>query len=188
MYPPGQNDTDVVDTTLLWNNHIIVPVHSSQPENDGEQSYLFTVELLLPLSYSIAIGVIHITSGFFTTATTVGGITVELILWYLWVVANGVITTVELVPLGYCGAVITVVQLLQCYYGGVITIVLKPFQTKKRAKNKIALPYLYLFFLFFFVYADFRCLKWPHFTVELFLSLIGFELRVAVRRVIEKLR
>ncbi len=36
LYPVGQEDEDVRDNSLFYNHEIVVPVHSSQPENDRE--------------------------------------------------------------------------------------------------------------------------------------------------------
>ncbi|CAB1118839.1 unnamed protein product [Ectocarpus sp. CCAP 1310/34] len=34
LYPMGQNDTDVEQNSLLWMEQIVVPIHSSKPQND----------------------------------------------------------------------------------------------------------------------------------------------------------
>lgn len=36
LYPEEQEDPDVQDMVMLWNDQIIVPVHASKPENDSE--------------------------------------------------------------------------------------------------------------------------------------------------------
>ena len=36
LYPANQDDPELAQQTLLWQNFIVVPIHSSQPENDGE--------------------------------------------------------------------------------------------------------------------------------------------------------
>ena len=36
LYPANQEDPELTKQTLLWQNFIVVPIHSSQPENDGE--------------------------------------------------------------------------------------------------------------------------------------------------------
>ena len=36
LYPPGSSEEDVASSTLLWENFIVVPIHSSDPENDRE--------------------------------------------------------------------------------------------------------------------------------------------------------
>lgn len=36
LYPMGQNDTDVEQNSLLWMEQIVVPIHSSKPQNDRE--------------------------------------------------------------------------------------------------------------------------------------------------------
>lgn len=43
LYPPGTKDEDEANTTLLPNDHIIVPVHSTDPQNDGKafEGFLF---------------------------------------------------------------------------------------------------------------------------------------------------
>lgn len=35
LFPPGQDDEDVGTATMLNNNHIIVPVHAADPQNDS---------------------------------------------------------------------------------------------------------------------------------------------------------
>lgn len=41
LYPIGQSDAAVEGNTLLWDNQIVVPIHSSNPENDGEFFFFF---------------------------------------------------------------------------------------------------------------------------------------------------
>lgn len=36
LYPEGQDDPDLQEKVVLWNDQIIVPIRSSLPENDSE--------------------------------------------------------------------------------------------------------------------------------------------------------
>ena len=40
LYPSGQLDADLATQTLLIDNQIVTPVHSSQPENDRESLFV----------------------------------------------------------------------------------------------------------------------------------------------------